>query len=69
MSDDTWKLKLRILRQRIVDEQSILDAYLKPPAEQYFTGGKAWGLQFAIEQIDAMLGQTEEERLKLYGMG
>lgn len=60
MCDDTWKLKLRILRQRVIDRTAVSDP--RPgfdwdsPADSY--EGALWWVQ---EEIDDMLGETPEE--------
>lgn len=66
MRDDTWKLKFRILRNALNDHVwsdqviALERNESNKEAMQYYNDG----IVDAIYELDEMLGQSEEERLK-----
>lgn len=55
--DDTWKLKLRLLRQKLKERRDFYADHENEPM-------LASGLMMAMNYVDEMLGETEEELLR-----
>ena len=63
MSDDTWKLKLRVLRQNVKNmkwPESSIECE-RDLAERTAMRGENGALEYVIEEINDMLGLNEED--------